>query len=68
MKLPPEYSRYLGLGAEIAASLAIPILLGYYVDLFLDVSPYGILVGSITGLVMFLMVAIRISKEPTHKE
>lgn len=54
---------YLGLGAEIAAAIGIPILLGYFFDHWLDTSPYGVLAGVVIGLVLFIADIIRISNK-----
>lgn len=60
--LPRKYREYLGLGAEIAASLALPMIAGFYLDVYLDSSPYGILFGVFIGLVLFFMTVLRIVK------
>lgn len=62
MAISEEYARYLGLGSEIAASLLIPIGLGYGVDYFLGTSPYGVLIGSVIGIAVFFLIIMRISK------
>ena len=62
MHLPKEYAKYLALGAEIAASLLIPIGLGYIADKFLDTSPYGILLGAVTGIVLFFILIFKIAQ------
>lgn len=54
---------YLGLGAEIAAAIGIPIFLGYLFDHWLNTSPYGILAGIVLGLVLFIADVIRISNK-----
>ncbi len=59
--------QYLGLGAEIAVALAIPILAGYYADVYFDSSPIGILAGILVGLVLLFLTFMRIYKN-TFKE
>ena len=54
--------QYLGLGVEIAVALAIPILAGYYIDLYVNTSPFGILGGIILGLVLLFLTFMRIYK------
>jgi len=63
MRLPEEYAKYLGLGAEIAATLVIPIGLGYLVDLFLNTSPYGVLLGAILGIILFFIIVFKIAQD-----
>ena len=55
--------QYLGLGAEIAASLLIPILLGYYLDKILGTSPWLILLGVLGAMIGFGFMIYRISKK-----
>ena len=62
MRLPKEYAKYLALGAEIAASLLIPIGLGYIADKFLGSTPYGILLGAVTGIVLFFILIFKIAQ------
>ncbi len=58
-----KYRQYLGLGAEIAATLAIPILLGYMLDIYLESSPWGLLIGAGLGIVFFFISIFRIAKK-----
>jgi len=60
--LPRKYREYLGLGVEIAASLLLPMIGGFYVDQFFNSSPIGILVGVVVGLILFFLITIRISR------
>ncbi len=68
MRLPEEYAKYLGLGAEIAASLIIPISLGYLVDIFLNTSPYGVLIGAVLGIGIFFILIFKIAQNFGKKE
>ena len=52
---------YLGLGAEIAASIGIPIMAGYGVDVWLDSFPWATLGGVVMGLAAFIFTVVRIS-------
>lgn len=54
---------YLGLGAEITVSLAAPMIAGYYVDRYFDISPAGILSGILLGLVLFIMMMLRLARD-----
>lgn len=62
MAISEEYAQYLSLGSEIAASLLIPIGLGYGVDFFFATSPFGVLIGAVVGIVIFFLIIMRISK------
>ena len=54
---------YLGLGAQIAASMALFCGVGYVVDRWLGTSPWGILVGAMLGMVGIVALLVRISRE-----
>lgn len=48
MKKPEDfrkYNEYIALGSEIAASMVVPLLIGWYVDEHFHTEPWGILVG-----------------------
>jgi F0F1-type ATP synthase assembly protein I len=66
MRLPEEYAKYLGLGAEIAALLVIPILGGFLIDNFFNTTPFGIIIGSIAGLTGFFMLVLKLAKDQTN--
>ncbi|XWN37957.1 MAG: AtpZ/AtpI family protein [Balneola sp.] len=68
MRLPEEYAKYLALGAEIAATLLIPIGLGYLADKFLNSSPYGILIGAISGIFIFFILIFKIANSNGGKD
>jgi F0F1-type ATP synthase assembly protein I len=60
--------QYLGLGVEIAVALAIPILAGYYADVYFQTSPIGILAGIALGLVLLFLTFLRIYKNMIKKD
>ncbi|MEX0593945.1 MAG: AtpZ/AtpI family protein [Balneolaceae bacterium] len=55
--------RYLSLGAEIAAGLAIPLWIGYKLDEWLETSPWFLLGGSIAGLLILLGIFLKLAKD-----
>jgi F0F1-type ATP synthase assembly protein I len=61
--LPKKYAEFIGLGAEIAVSIAGPILAGHFVDSYFGWYPWGLFSGIILGLITFLFTMIRISKK-----
>lgn len=63
MPLKNEIARYIGLGAEITGSLVIPILLGYWIDSYFNISPFGVLTGAALGMILFFVMILKISKE-----
>lgn len=54
---------YLGLGAEIAASLLIPIMAGYYLDEYFGTSPIILLIGVLGAMIGFGFMIVRITKK-----
>lgn len=63
MFLPKEYREYLGLGSEIALSLALPVILGIWIDKKFETSPIFLLIGVFFGLLFFLFLILKISKK-----
>tara|TARA_Y100001935_G_scaffold251458_1_gene253447 strand:- start:80456 stop:80641 length:186 start_codon:yes stop_codon:yes gene_type:complete len=59
---------YLGLGAEIAGSLLVPILLGFVLDRYFNITPIGILSGSLLGLILFFLMILRISRRLENED
>lgn len=64
---------YLGLGVEIAASIAVPLLLGYWADSFFDTFPWLTLTGVTIGITLFLVIIFQMnsrlgSKDNSEKE
>ncbi len=58
-----DYLQYLSLGAEIAAGLSIPILIGYYLDTRLDTSPWFLLLGALLGIGVLILTSIRLARK-----
>lgn len=61
--IPKKYREYLGLGAEIAFTLTVPMLLGYFADRYFEISPWGILSGILLGMVLFILMMMRIARK-----
>lgn len=62
-----DYVEYLFLGTEIAASIAVPILLGYWLDYYFQMSPWLLLIGCVVGLVNFFILIFRMNDRLTKK-
>lgn len=60
-KKPPanDYLRYSGLGFQIAGSILLGVLLGYYLDKWLNTKPYLLLTCSVTFLFAGMYLAFR---------
>ncbi len=53
---------YLGLGMQIAASMALFVGGGYAVDRWLGTSPVGLLVGAVIGMAGIVALVVRIAR------
>lgn len=40
-----KYNEFVALGSEIAASMVVPLLIGWYIDEHFKTKPWGILAG-----------------------
>lgn len=54
---------YLGLGAEIAASLLVPIMVGYFLDEYFGTSPIILMIGVLGAMIGFGFMIVRITKK-----
>lgn len=54
---------YLGLGVQIAASMAVFVGGGYAVDVWLGTSPVGLLVGAVLGMAGIVALVVRIARD-----
>ncbi len=58
-----KYSELMGLGIEIAVAMALPVVIGVYIDHRFESTPWGVLGGAILGMVSMVLklykVAIR---------
>ena len=54
---------HLGLGLQIAASMAFFTGLGIVVDRWLGTTPWGVIVGAALGMVGILLLVIRVANE-----
>lgn len=57
-----EYIEYLSLGVEIAAALAVPILLGYWLDSYFGWQPWALLAGCLVGIVNIFLLIFKLNE------
>lgn len=62
-----KYSEYLSLGGEIAVSFSVPILIGYFLDVRFDTSPWGVLGGVALGMILMIGMFVRLIKKVGEK-
>ena len=56
-----KYASYLSLGLEIAVGIALPILIGYWLDDYFGTSPWLLLVGCLMGVVSVFVIIFRLN-------
>ncbi|MEX0721727.1 MAG: AtpZ/AtpI family protein [Balneolaceae bacterium] len=66
--MPKKYAEYLGLGVEIAASIAGPVLGGYFADDYFNTFPWLTLMGIALAVVLFIVTIIRMTKKLNRKD
>lgn len=58
-----KYLEYAGLGVEIAASFAVPILVGYWMDEKFQTSPWFLITGIFLGIILMIAIFIKIARD-----
>ncbi|WP_409070360.1 AtpZ/AtpI family protein [Aliifodinibius sp. S!AR15-10] len=56
-----KYTQFLSVGAEIAAAIILPIVLGYWLDDYFNTSPWLILTGCLVGIVNVMIVIFHLA-------
>lgn len=62
-----NYLEFLGLGAELALVLSVPIFAGYWLDLRWNSTPWMLLAGILTGILFVVGTFIRVIRKVTEK-
>lgn len=58
-----KYGPYLSLGLEIAVGITVPILAGYWLDGYLETTPWLLLAGCLAGIVNVFVIIFRLNKK-----
>lgn len=58
---------YLGLGMQLALTVAFFTAAGYGIDRWLGTLPWGTIIGALLGITMLFVQVVRVSKEMTTK-
>jgi len=54
---PTDYIEFLSLGGEIAAGILLPMFIGYWLDQWLNTSPWLLLTGCVVGIInIFILI------------
>lgn len=56
-----QYSEYLGLGIQIAASMIMPLLLGVWLDRKFELTPWLTIAGAVFGIVSIFAIIFKIA-------
>lgn len=57
-----DASPYLTLGIQLAATMLVYVVAGYFLDRWLETEPIFILIGSVVGMIAFFIQVVRLSK------
>lgn len=68
-----KYGEFLALGIHIAATMVIPVVVGIYLDKRWNISPWGVIIGALTGFAATASIVIKLAlktgkSEYTHKK
>lgn len=66
-KGPKNYLEYLYLGSEIAFTLGVPILIGYWLDTRYDMMPWFTLSGVLLAMLLLILMLIRLIRKLNKK-
>ena len=59
---------YLGLGLQIAVSMAFFVGLGILVDRWLGTTPWGVVVGAVVGMAGVMTLVVRVARDASARE
>ncbi len=62
-----EAGPYLSLGTQIAFGMALFVGIGYFVDRWLESTPWGMIVGAVLGMVAVFSLVIRMARDDDAK-
>lgn len=57
-----KYAEYISLGLEIAVGLTAPILIGYWLDDYFNISPWLLLAGCLVGMANIFIMIFNLNK------
>lgn len=56
-----KYGPYIALGAQIAASMIVPVFIGIYIDKYWDLSPWGVIIGALLGFGGLISIVLKLA-------
>ncbi len=56
-----KYGQYIALGAHIAASMIVPVVIGIYIDNRWDITPWGVIIGALAGFSGLIGIVIKLA-------
>lgn len=59
---------YLTFGIQLAATMVVYVMGGYFVDRWLETEPVFLIIGSVLGMVAFFVQVVRLSKRLSRKD
>ncbi len=58
-----NYGQYITLGAQIAASMIVPVIIGIYVDNRWNLSPWGVIIGALLGFGGLISIVLKLASK-----
>ena len=62
------YGEYIALGSHIAASMIVPVVIGIYVDKRWNLSPWGVIIGTLLGFGGMISIVIKLAAKTGKSE
>jgi len=56
-----KYSELMGFGIEIAVAMALPVVIGVYIDHRFESTPWGVLGGAMLGMVSMVLKLYKVA-------
>jgi F0F1-type ATP synthase assembly protein I len=56
-----KYSELMGIGIEIAVAMALPVVIGVYLDNRFESTPWGVLGGAFLGLISMVLKLYKVA-------
>lgn len=61
-----ELARYLAL-SQVGVEMVVPIILGLVVDWYFNLTPWGVVVGAVLGLIVGLVHLVQLTSQDDAK-
>lgn len=63
-----KYAEYIALGAHIAATMVVPVIIGIYIDKKWEITPWGLILGMLMGFGGLISIVIKLASKTGKTE